>query len=288
MTRATNGEGAAPSAGIATATPDASVPDRRAPSLFVRAVAVFRTSSAGATVVAVVVAGIIWELLVALVDQPLIAPGLIEIGAAFVDALADGTLLENAWASLYRVFTGFAIATVLAIPLGFLLGWYPAVRRYCEPFVQFMRVIPPIALIPLLIIYLGIGESARIFVIALAAFLAIIVAVYQGVWEVDPILVRAARVLGAREHNIFAEVVVPATFPYILVGMRQGLANAWGSLVAAELIASSKGLGYLILSSQENFRVPDIIVGILTIGVIGVIMDRMLLSAQVRLTPWKE
>ena len=257
-------------------------------TVFGRAALAFSGSSTGATLVAIVGGIALWQVLITIVDQPLIAPGAAAIGAAFWDALRDGSLLENAWASLYRVFAGFLIATVLAIPLGFALGWYPTVRRFCEPYVQFMRVIPPIALIPLLIIYLGIGESARIFVIALAAFLAIIVAVYQGVWEVDPVLVRAARVLGAREHNIFAEVVVPATFPYILVGMRQGLANAWGSLVAAELIASSKGLGYLIMSSQENFRVPDIIVGILTIGIIGVVMDRMLLAAQARLTPWKE
>ena len=155
-------------------------------------------SSWGATLIAITAAILVWEGLVALVGQPLIAPGSARIAEAFLDSLGDGSLLENAWASLYRVLTGFVIATALAIPLGFLLGWYPAVRRYCEPFVQFMRVIPPIALIPLLIIYLGIGESARIFVIALAAFLAIIVAVYQGVWEVDPILVRAARVLGAK------------------------------------------------------------------------------------------
>ena len=212
-------------------------------TVFGRAALHAANSSIGATLIAIAAGMAIWQLLITFVDQPLIAPGVGIIGASFLEALLDGTLFENAWASLYRVFVGFFIATVLAIPIGFMLGWYPAVRRYCEPYVQFMRVIPPIALIPLLIIYLGIGESARIFVIALAAFLAIVVAVYQGVWEVDPVLVRAARVLGAKEHNIFAEVVVPATFPYILVGMRQGLANAWGSLVAAELIASSKGPG---------------------------------------------
>ncbi|PRY20979.1 NitT/TauT family transport system permease protein [Aliiruegeria haliotis] len=241
-----------------------------------------------ATVVAIVAAALAWQGLSIMVDQPLIAPGVGDIAEAAWKNILSGALFENLWASLYRVFVGFAIATVLAIPFGFLLGWYPAVRRFAEPYVQFMRVIPPIALIPLLIIYLGIGEPARIFVIALAAFLAIVVAVYQGVWEVDPVLVRAARVLGAKETSIFAEVVVPATFPYILVGMRQGLANAWGSLVAAELIASSKGLGYMIMSSQENFRVPDILVGILTIGIIGVLMDRGLLYAQSRLTPWKD
>ena len=242
----------------------------------------------GSVLVSIVAAALLWQVLVTIVDQPLIAPTLGDIWNAFIRTSTDGSLLSNTWASLYRVFVGFAIAAVLAVPLGFLLGWYPAVRRFAEPYVQFMRVIPPIALIPLLIIYLGIGESARIFVIALAAFLAIIVAVYQGVWEVDKILVRAARVLGAKEHNIFAEVVVPATFPYILVGMRQGLANAWGSLVAAELIASSRGLGYMIVSSQENFRVADILVAILSIGVIGVLMDRGLLLLQAKLTPWKE
>ena len=244
-----------------------------------------QTLAAVASVVGVI---LLWELSTRfIIRQPIIAPGPVLVFDAFVKAASDGRLASNAWASLFRVLAGFSIACVLAVPLGFAMGWYPLVRSAVDPIVQFLRVIPPIALIPLLIIYLGIGESARIFVIAVAAFLAIIVAVYQGVGEVDPVLVRAARVMGAKDWHIFADVVAPATLPYILVGMRQGLANAWGSLVAAELIASSRGLGYMIISAQENFRVPEIIVGIITIGVIGVVMDRIVVVTQQRLTPWR-
>lgn len=245
-----------------------------------------RAWSGLATAMAILAAITAWHIASRVVGNPLLVPPVDIIARALAADVVDGSLAANAWASLYRVLMGFLIGAALAIPSGFVLGWYPKVRIAVEPFIQFMRVIPPIGLIPLLIIYLGIGETARIFVIALAAFLAIIVAVYQGVREVDPVLIRAARVLGAGNISIFIHVIAPGSLPYLLVGMRQGLANAWGSLVAAELIASSKGLGYLILSSQEKFQVSHILVGIISIGVIGMVMDKMLLVAQQKLAPW--
>lgn len=190
--------------------------------------------------------------------------------------------------SLMRVGIGFAIALILAVPVGFLMGWYRAAQGLCEPWIQFFRTVPPIALIPMVVIILGIGESAKIFVIWAAAFLTIVISVYQGVKNVDVTLLKAARVLGANDFNLFFDVVIPASFPYILVGIRLGLASAWSTLVAAELIASQHGLGSMIEQAGLYYQVSVIVMGIFIIGIIGFLMDRGVLWMERRLTRWQE
>ncbi|GEO27301.1 ABC transporter permease [Alicyclobacillus acidoterrestris] len=197
-------------------------------------------------------------------------------------------LWMNIGMSLMRVGIGFAIALVAAVPVGFLMGWYPWARGIFEPWIQFFRTVPPIALIPMVIIILGIGESAKIFVIWIAAFLTIVISVYQGVKNVDVTLLKAAKVLGANDWNLFFDVVIPASFPYILVGVRLGLASAWSTLVAAELIASQYGLGSMIEQAQQYYQVSVIVMGIFIIGVIGFLMDRGVLWMERRLTRWQE
>jgi NitT/TauT family transport system permease protein len=211
-----------------------------------------------------------------------------DVGRTLVDHAADGRLLRHVWASVFRVGSGFALSIVTAVPAGFLLGWYPLARGLAEPLVQFLRTIPPIATIPLVILYLGIDEEAKIFVIWLSSFLTIVITVYQGVKNTDATLVKAARVLGASDLHLFFEVVVPASLPYILVGMRLGLAAAWTTLIAAELIAAPRGLGYMIVQAGTFFDVPVIILGILTIGTLGMTMDRLVLALERRLTSWQD
>jgi len=135
---------------------------------------------------------------------------------------------------------------------------------------------------------MGIGETPKIFVIFLASFLACVIATFQGVVNVDKTLINAARVLGARDGTIFARVVVPASTPFILVGMRVGLGSSWATLVAAELIAAQQGLGYRMQSAQLYYDLPTIFVGLITIGVLGLLMDRVLLFAERHLTSWQE
>lgn len=146
----------------------------------------------------------------------------------------------------------------------------------------------PIALIFLVIPLIGIDEDARIFVIWLASFLTLVVAVFQGVRNVDPTLVKAARVLGANDLDIFLDVVVPATLPYTFVGMRIGLGAAWSTLVAAELIGAESGLAYLTQEASTYVRLPTVIVAIVTIGITGLAMDRALLLIERRATRWQE
>jgi NitT/TauT family transport system permease protein len=205
-----------------------------------------------------------------------------------VELIGDGTLPDDILASLRRVLIGFALGCAAAVPVGFLMGWYDVVRGLVEPWVQFFRMIPPLALLPLTIVLLGIDESPKIFVIFLASFLACVVATFQGVVSVDRTLINAARVLGAKDGTIFRRVVVPASTPFILVGMRVGLGSSWATLVAAELLAAQAGLGYRMQNAQLYYDLPTIFVGIITIGVLGLVMDRGLLVAERRLTVWQE
>lgn len=191
-------------------------------------------------------------------------------------------------ASLRRVFLGFFIGAGLAIPLGFAMGWYRPVRAIIEPWTQFFRTIPPLAIIPLAIVLMGIGEVPKVFVITLASFLVTIIATFGGVVNVDKTLINAGRVLGAGDWTIFRRIAVPASMPFIMVGLRQGLGSAWATLVAAELIAAQQGLGYRMQNAQIYYDIPTIFVGLITIGVLGLIMDRTLLWMDGKLTSWQE
>ena len=200
----------------------------------------------------------------------------------------DGTLFEDVIASLKRVLGGFLIGVGLAIPVGFLMGWYWPMRALIEPWVQFFRTIPPLALIPIMIVLLGIGEAPKVFLIFIASFLVSVISTYQGVVSVDRTLINAARVLGSKDTGIFLRVVVPASTPFILVGMRVGLGSAWATLVAAELVAAQAGLGYRMKAAQLYSDEATIFVGIIAIGILGLLMDRALLTAEKKLTGWQE
>lgn len=215
-------------------------------------------------------------------------PSPVEVLLAGIDLAASGILLTDIIASLTRVLTGFLLGTALAIPVGFLMGWYGWARGLLEPWVQFFRTVPPLAIIPLAIVLMGIGEQPKIFVIFLAAFLSCVISTFQGVVQVDRTLINAARVLGAKDGTIFARVVVPASTPFILVGMRVGLGSAWATVVAAELIAAQQGLGYRMQQAQIYYDLPTIFVGILVIGLFGLVMDRVLLAIESKLTVWQE
>ncbi|PZG01474.1 ABC transporter permease [Micromonospora deserti] len=215
-------------------------------------------------------------------------PGPVAVARRGWELIESGTLLKDTAASLRRVLIGFLLGSLLAIPVGFLMGWYVTARGLIEPYVQFFRTIPPLAIIPLAIVLLGIGETPKIFVITLAAFLSSVISTFQGVVSVDKTLINAARVLGARDGVTFRRVVVPASSPFILVGMRIGLGSAWATLVAAELIAAQQGVGYRMQQAQLYYDLPTIFVGLITIGVLGLIMDRILLLIERRLTRWQE
>ncbi|WP_331769501.1 ABC transporter permease (plasmid) [Embleya sp. NBC_00888] len=215
-------------------------------------------------------------------------PGPWAVAKRGAELVEDGTLFDDMGASLRRVLTGYLLGVALAIPVGFAMGWYPVVRRLIDPWIQFFRMVPPLAIIPLAILTMGIDEKPKIFVIFLAAFLSSVVSTYQGVVSVDSTLVNAARVLGAKDRQVFIGVVVPASTPFILVGMRIGLGASWATVVAAELIAAQSGLGFRMQQAQLYYDLPTIFVQLIAIGTIGLVMDRLLLLAERRLTGWQE
>lgn len=211
-----------------------------------------------------------------------------QVLAQIVVQAESGVLFEDALASLGRVMAGFVLGVLVAIPVGFLMGWYRIARGIIEPYVQFFRTIPPLAIIPLAIVTMGIEETPKIFVIFLAAFLSSVVATYQGVIGVDRTLINAARVLGAGDFTIFRRVVIPASVPYIMVGVRIGLGSSWATVVAAELIAAQSGLGFRMQQAQLYYDLPTIFVSLVAIGVLGLVMDRIVIAADRMLTAWQE
>lgn len=207
--------------------------------------------------------------------------------ALLSESASDGRYWKDVFTSLQRVFIGFGLAFVCAIPVAFLMGWYPKFRNLMEPWIQFLRTIPPIALIPLVILALGLSERSKYTIIFLAAFLTMVVTIYQGIREVDKTLVKAAYTFGAADYNLFFDIMIPAAFPFILVGARLGIATSLTTLIAAELTGTVYGIGARIQGAQQFMNTSIVLMGIITIGVIGYVLDKLLLIAEKKLTRWK-
>lgn len=220
-----------------------------------------------------------------------------EVWRAIVDlatstaTLEDGSkanlLWEHIWMTFSRVLVGYFIALGTSIPIAFLMAWYRPVRSFLDPFIQFLRCIPPIAYVPLVVAAMGINESAKYFIIFLACFLTMTVTIYQGVRNVDLTLVKAAYTFGAKDRNLFGGVIVPSAFPFILTAMRLGVGAALTTVVAAELTGATYGLGALVNSMAGNSRYDYTIAGIILLGLFGILFDRVLLFLEKRLTRWK-
>jgi NitT/TauT family transport system permease protein len=187
--------------------------------------------------------------------------------------LFSGELLRDAYASLYRVVVGFFIGGILALPLGLMMGANDRVYKLFNPLIQILRPIPPIAFIPLSILWFGLGNPPAIFLIVLGAFFPILMNTIAGVRHVDGIYIRAARSLGASQTTMFLRVMLPAATPYILTGARIGVGTAFIVVIVAEMIAVNNGLGYRILEAREFFWSDKIIAGMFTIGLLGLAID---------------
>lgn len=185
----------------------------------------------------------------------------------------SGELIRDLLASLYRVVVGFLIGAVLALPLGLLMGASPRIYDYLNPVVQVLRPIPPIAFIPLAILWFGLGDPPAVFLISLGAFFPVLMNTIVGVRAVDNIYIRAAQNLGANSRVMFIKVILPAAMPYILSGVRIGIGTGFICMIVAEMIAVNNGLGYRILEAREYFWSDKIIAGMFTIGLLGLAID---------------
>jgi NitT/TauT family transport system permease protein len=185
----------------------------------------------------------------------------------------SGELLGDTISSMYRVVVGFAIGAGLALPLGLMMGASKRIYAWFNPLMQVLRPIPPIAYIPLAILWFGLGNAPALFLIALGAFFPVLVNTIAGVRQVDGIYIRAARNLGVSQRTMFVRVMLPAAVPYILSGVRIGIGTAFIVVIVSEMIAVSNGLGFRILEAREYFWSDKIIAGMISIGLLGLIID---------------
>jgi taurine transport system permease protein len=206
---------------------------------------------------------------------------------AWTEGVANSTLVEHTMASLSRVMGGFLLALVTAIPIGVLMGVNRITRGIFDPIIEFYRPLPPLAYLPLVIIWFGIGEFPKIFLIYLAIFAPMAIAARAGVRSVSIEQIHAAYAMGASSWQIITHVIVKAAMPEIFTGMRIGIGVGWTTLVAAEMVASSRGLGFMVLNAAQYLASDTVIMGILVIGFFALIFDLLLRHLEKVLIPWK-
>jgi NitT/TauT family transport system permease protein len=219
--------------------------------------------------------------------NPALVPTPHDVFRRFIE-LAQSRLPMDILMSTRRVFLGVLCGIALAVPVGFVLGWYRPVRTVVDPLINFFRALPPIALIPLVIVYFGIDEVAKVVMLFDAAFFAGVIVMYEGIVQINPLFIRAARTLGATDGEIFRRVVIPLAVPHMLTALRVSLGVAWATLVASELIAAQRGLGAVIQNASNYFQIDIIYMGIICIGFIALMMDRLLRTTSARLVQWQE
>jgi taurine transport system permease protein len=234
----------------------------------------------------------LWTLASALELVPaLFLPSPLAVANRFLTTLqsgfADATLLQHTGASLFRVLSALAFAIVVGVPVGIGMGLSPVLRGLFDPVIEAYRPIPPLAYLPLVVIWFGIGEGPKILLIFLAILPAIALSTASGVRSVPVERVNAALTVGANRLQVLRDVILPNALPEILVGIRIGLSVGWSTLVAAELVAATRGLGFMI-QTASNFLVTDVvIVGIITIAAIAFAMEFAMRVLERKLTPWK-
>lgn len=219
---------------------------------------------------------VLWWALATYVFNPILfaSPG--ETLAAFVDTLGSGELARNAQASILRILAGYVLGAAVGIPCGLLIGSFASVRLILDPYVGFLRFVPPIALLPLAIIWFGIGENSKYFLIAFSTAFIVILNSAAGIYSVPTVRIRAAKSLGLGDGQVFFRILVPSSIPFVVTGMRLAMGNAFMTIVAAEMISADSGLGYMIFNARQFYQTGRMFVGLITIGVLGFLSDRLL------------
>jgi sulfonate transport system permease protein len=205
----------------------------------------------------------------------------------FKTMVQNGKLLTNVLVSTGRVLKGFALGALVGLTIGSLIGLFKPVSKLLSAMIAILRPIPPIAMIPFFILWLGIGEASKILIIALGTFWAVLLNTIQGFQDTDPKLLEVAKIFGKSKPVILLKIVLPSAVPSIFTGLRLGIGNAWSAVVAAEMIAASAGVGYMIQYARELVQPDLLLLGIITIGIIGLIIDTVVLYIQKKVVYWK-
>ncbi len=229
-----------------------------------------------------------WELLFRLgiaTGKTLSAPSLIL--AEFVTLIQNGELILNAWHSLYLVVTAFSLSCIVAVPLGIAMGAEEVIENLFDPVVELFRPIPPLALLPLAIVWLGIGVAEKLFILIVGTFPPIVINSFHGVKSADRVLIQAARSMGATKWDVLLKVLVPSALPNIFIGMRIAMGFAFTVIVAAELVATKRGLGYLLTIGWRTYDLEMIFVSVITIALLAYLMDMTLRRIKRLVIKWE-
>jgi NitT/TauT family transport system permease protein len=226
----------------------------------------------------------IWQAVAASgIFLPDLLPSPLAVVKAAWELALSGDLFRHMISSLARVFAGFGLASILAIPVGFLLGRFGRLQHAFNPLIQILRPISPIAWIPLAILWFGIGDKPAIFIIFITTFFPVLVATIAAVRNIEPIFIKTALNFGANNRDILLKILLPATFPNVFVSLRIALGMAWVIIVAAEMVGMRSGLGYMILDARNFLRTDRVIAGMFTIGLIGFGLDRLMVYIENRI-----
>ncbi|MFC4776832.1 ABC transporter permease [Paenibacillus sp. GCM10023252] len=230
----------------------------------------------------------LWEVAprIGLVEQAFL-PSFSVVLASWWQLLLSGDLWDHTQASLVRSFAGFGLALVIAIPLGLLIGWYKRLSDLLNPLLELFRNTAALALLPMFVLILGIGETSKIALVVYACSFPILINTISAVRYVDPLLIKSAKSMGLSPFRLFQKVILPAAVPPIFTGIRMAGASSILVLVAAEMVGAKAGLGYLINYAQFSFMVPEMYAGIITISALGLLVNHILVSLERYFTAWK-
>ena len=231
----------------------------------------------------------LWEFLPKLgIIKPSLLPPISVIGEEWWKLLSDRTLFPDIIISLERALLGFGVAMLIGIPLGIIIGYFKLFSQIVSPLIHIFRQIPALSLFPVFILFFGIGELSKVAIVFWVAVWPILLNTVQGVRHVDPLLIKAAKSMGADNGKILSTVVFPSIVPSMMTGVRLGAGSSIVALVSAEMIGAKSGLGFMIMNSQYNFQIPKMYVAILTIAVIGILINYLLVRLEKRLTFWSQ
>lgn len=234
----------------------------------------------------------LWWLMTAIgVVEPLFVPAPQTIVLKFIEVVEIGftgtPLIEHVGISTARVFSAFLLACAIGIPLGLTMGMNSVARGIFDPPIEFYRPIPPLAYLPLMIIWFGIGETSKVLLIFLSVFAPVALGARAGVRSATIEQIHAAYSFGASRWQVLSQIIFPAAMPEILTAMRIGIGFGWTTLVAAEMVAATNGLGYMVLSASQFLQTPTVIMGIIIIAAIAYDFDMLMRYVEYRLVPWK-
>jgi sulfonate transport system permease protein len=215
-----------------------------------------------------------------------IIPAPQKVGESFENMIENGSLWQHISASFGRVLRGFALGAGLGIVLGLFIGLYFRLNQLFTALIGVLRPIPPIAMIPLFIMWLGIGEESKIALVTVGAFWPVLLNTIAGVQSTDPKLIEVAQVFGKSKLVILKDIIIPSTIPSLFTGLRLSISTAWSCVVAAEMIAADKGVGYLIMFARQMSKPAELFVGIISIGVIGLAIDILFQLIQKKAVYW--